>query len=207
MEVIENGNLIGSVNGTVVGGAELVAGKKGLALYVNGKNQYVDFGFQGDSCFGAIRLCANGWVTAFWMRPVDDSLGTIMDTGVYDYERMVIRVNRFILKASLSSADKHWDVSMGIPLQQVWIHIVVAWQPCYGVKLYVDGELADTGITSPSTTSGKNAMPRFVVGANSKYSFRFKSMLDELRVWDAVMSDEEVWTLYIVDAGLYWDIS
>ena len=95
MQVIEKENLIGSVNGTVVGGAALVEGKKGLALYTNGVNQYVDFGYQGDTCLGGIRLCANGWLTAFWMQSADDGSGVIMDTGMYGYGRVGILVNRF----------------------------------------------------------------------------------------------------------------
>ena len=64
MEIIEYRNLIG----TVVGGAALMVGKKGLALYINGINQVVDFSYQGNTCFGALSLCAHGWVTTFWLK-------------------------------------------------------------------------------------------------------------------------------------------
>ena len=45
MEVIEDENLIGAINGTMVGGAVLVECKKGLALYINGVDQVVDSGY------------------------------------------------------------------------------------------------------------------------------------------------------------------
>ena len=36
MDMIEHGKLLGSINGTLVGGADLVSGKNGFALYTNG---------------------------------------------------------------------------------------------------------------------------------------------------------------------------
>ena len=205
MEEIENGNLIGSVNGTVVGNAALVVGKKGLALYTDGVNQYVDFGYQGDTCLGSISLCAYGWVTAFWVRPVDDSSGTIMDSRTYAYERVVIFVHNFILQAYLSSPNRQWEVALGLPSRHNWIHIVLTWQPCSDMKLYIDGNLATTRAAS-SLNPSTNAVPRFVLGANTILRNNYNMTLDELRVWDAVMSDEEVGTLFTVDAGLNWDI-
>ena len=109
MEMIENGNLIGSINGTVIGGAGLVVGKKGLALYINGDDQYVEFGCQGNTCLGSISLCAHGRVSAFWMQPTDDPTGLIMDVGLYGYERVVIFVYDFALMARFSSPDKFWE--------------------------------------------------------------------------------------------------
>ena len=44
-------------------------------------------------------------------------------------------------------------------------------------------------------------MPRFVLGAMNEYDNMYKMSLDEFRVWDTVMSDEEVLALYTVDAG------
>ena len=46
LEKIEDGNLIGTINSTVVVDAQLVTGKNGLALYINGyiNNQHANFG-------------------------------------------------------------------------------------------------------------------------------------------------------------------
>ena len=80
MEVIENENLIGSINGTIFGGARLATGKKGLALHTNGQDQYVDFGYQGDTCLGSFVSCTQGWVTTFWIQMGNDDFGVIVDT-------------------------------------------------------------------------------------------------------------------------------
>ena len=211
MEKIDNGNLIGSINGTVVGGAGLVAGKMGLALYINGVDQYVDFGYQGDTCLGSISLCTHGWVTAFWLQPVGDRSGIIMDTGLYDYDRTLIYVFNLDLKTRFISPKGLWHVSFGLPSQDGWIHIVLTWQPCHGVKMYIDGRLVVIDTSSAMPTRPNADMPRFVVGSNNKYfkmdARMYKMTLDELCVWDAVMNDEEVMALYTVDARLNWDIS
>ena len=205
MEVTENENLIGSINGTVVGGATLVEGKMGLALYINGVDQYVDFGCQGDTCLGSISLCAHGWVTAFWMR--GDRPQVIMDTGLYGLDRVVIRVhNSKDLYARFDTVDKFWDVSTRLLFEQVWIHLVITWQPYYGAKLYVNGELTVTDTSPSNPRTIRYNMPRCVLGATNKYTHMSKMALDELRVWDTVMSDEEVLALYTVDARLNWDL-
>ena len=205
MEVIENGNLIGSINGTVIGDARLVSGKMGLALYTNGVDQYVDFGYQGDKCLGSISLCLHGWVTAFWVQLVNDNHGVIMDTGVYGYDRVWINVNGsgFLNSRFKSSPSKFWCVSLKLPTQQDWFHIVVTWQLCSGAQLYIDGQLVDASPSSDSTPS--NGKPRLVLGATNKYKNIYKMALDEFRVWDTVMSDEEVLALYTVDAVINWD--
>ena len=204
MEVIENGNLIGTINGMVFGGAGLVAGETGLSLYTNGINQYVDFGYQGDTCLGSISLCAHGWATAFWMKLADDPSGTILDFAVYGYESVRIYMARAHFKIRFIDSNKAWGVSVQRPSSEDWIHLVATWELCYGAKLYIDGQL---GVQTKYTSNAFIPSPdiqRFVMGADTKYGHKFKMKLDELRVWDAVMSDEEVLALYNIDAGRNW---
>ena len=201
MELIENGNLVGPMNGTVVSGAVLVSGKKGLALYTNGVDQYVDFGYQGDTCLGYFILCIHGWVTALWVKSEDTGYGVVMDTGYYARHGAMFfftsnRSPRFVFH----TGDKNWYVS-AMP-EEGWIHVVVTWQQCYGTKLYIDGELVDTYTHQYIKPGPAGDFSPFVLGANCRHDFRFKGKLDELRVWDTVMSDDEVKNLYTVDAGL-----
>ena len=201
MELIENGNLIGSINGKVVGGAALVAGKKGLALSTDGQ-QYVDFGCQGNTCLGSISLCVHGWVTAFWIQPIGD-VGFIMDGGVYNgFERVLIQKYKLNFKARLTSLDKEWRVSIALPSLESWLHIVLTWQPRCGFKVYFDGELAVIDDLPDIPSVPNKAIPRFVLGASNIYTFKYKMVLDELRIWDTVMSDEDDLALYTVDTGL-----
>ena len=53
MELIEHDNLIGSINGAIVDDAGFVAGRNGLALSINGMDQYVEFLYQGATYLGS----------------------------------------------------------------------------------------------------------------------------------------------------------
>ena len=204
MEMIENGNLIGSINGTVVGAAELVTGRKGFALRTNSIDQYVDFGYQGDTCLGYFILCTSGWVTAFWVKLGTNTRGVVMDTGASASKGVRITFKKAgYFGISIRHYRKKWNLNGGATTEQGWVHIVVTWRLSSGVKLYIDGELAEA-VTCPSNPVDPAIQePRFVLGASDTYKNRFKGALDELRVWDTVMSDEEVLALYTADAGLY----
>ena len=198
MEIVENGNLVGSLNGTAVGGAGLVSGKKGLALYTNGVDEYVDFGYQGDTCLGYFILCTHGWVTALWVKWEGTGTGVVMDTGYRGvqfifYSSKNPRVNFY-------TGSKTWSIS-AMP-EEGWIHVVVTWQQCYGTKLYFDGGLVDTYTHQYIKAGPEHISSGFHLGADYRYGVKFKGKLDELRIWDTVMSDDEVTALYTVDAGL-----
>ena len=205
MEVIENGNLIGSINGTVFGGAGLVAGKIGRSLYTNGINQYVDFGYQGDTCLGSPSLCAHWWATAFRVQLLGTNTGTIMDFGMDGHEFVQIYMGSSnYLMARFRHSDKVWGVSHQLLSREGWIHVVATWELCYGPKLYIDGQLV-TQVTSPSNPYIRPAdMQRFVLGEDNNYYETYKMKTDEIRVWDAVMDYEEVLAVYNMDTELNW---
>ena len=145
METIVNGSLVGTINGTLFGGPGLVTGKKGLALHTNGRDQYVDFGDQSDTCLGYLILCTHGWVAAFWMQPRNDSNGVIMSTGAMVTGQGVSLVwMAGTLKTLLLSGNKSWSLSYADNTSHGWRHVVVTWHQCHGAKLYKDGRLVST---------------------------------------------------------------
>ena len=88
-----------------------------------------------------------------------------------------------------------------------WFHVVVTRQQCYGTKLYIDVELVDTQTHQYIKPGPARDSPRLVLGASypSYLSYQkcvFERKLDELRIRDTVMSDEDVFALYNMDAGL-----
>ena len=92
--------------------------------------------------------------------------------------------------------------SYSTPLQ-VWIHVVATWKQDHGATLYANGEIIATddtaGVSHDVPTSDE---PSFFIGYSPKYNTKLEMTLDELRVWDTVMSDEEVVALYNGDTGL-----
>ena len=204
MEVIANGMLIGSLNGSVVGGATLVTGKKGFALHANGVNQYVDFGYKGDTCLGYFIFCTRGWIAAFWVQSRSDRFGSILDTGA-DAGRgiNIYWRNGSEVAVIFRAVNKAGFMRSAIPTHQGWFHVVVSWIPCH-IKLYFDGGLVDSR-TFPSSSIPSTPVTdaqRVVIGATCKYRMPFNGSLDELRVWDAVLDDGEALALYRRDSGL-----
>ena len=95
-----------------------------------------------------------------------------------------------------------WVVLTFNLLVSVWNHVVITWQLRCGAKLLLDGDLVDALTYPCDTTDPTIENPRFVKGADyqNRFSSTFEGALDELRVWDAVMTDDEVKKLFIVDA-------
>ena len=205
MDEIVNRKLVGSINGVIVGNAGLVTGKVGLALYTNGIDQYVNLGNQGDTCLGYFILCSHGWVTAFWVK-LGSLPGThaIIDTGVNANKGMGIALFNGYLGAQFRSNTTHWTAGdfWGTPLQD-WMHVVATWKPSYGATLYVNGEMIATD-DAPQVFNvvSANDEPLFIIGYSPYYNSKLEMTLDELRVWDTVMDDEDVLALYNGDTGL-----
>ena len=53
---------------TLHNGAKLVEGLKGSSLHLNGVNQWASLGIHEQSCLGNLRLCAEGFSVAFWVK-------------------------------------------------------------------------------------------------------------------------------------------
>ena len=61
MDCIEDGQLLGSINGSIYNGVALdSAGKYGKAMHTDGVSQYVDLGNHRDKCFGNLDHCPHG---------------------------------------------------------------------------------------------------------------------------------------------------
>ena len=208
MEKIENGSLIGSLNGTIVGGAGLVAGIKGLALHINGVDQYVDFGYQGDTCLGHFYLCPYGWTTAFWVK-ITSVFNVVMSTGATTAAGQkgvcVSWVQEIV--AVFVSGKKQWRLFSPTynHILVGWTHVVLTWRPYSGAQMFNNGTLEDTHEV-PDTIS--NNFPEddapFLVGSFSPYGgiFGFEGYLDELRIWNTALCAEEVSEMFTTDIGL-----
>ena len=171
MEVIHNRNLIGSINGTVVGSATLVMGKKGLALHTNGVDQYVDFGYRGDTCLGYFILCTHGWVAAFWIQLQFDSdrYVSILDTGAGANKGVKIyKRKKGEVAVIFKTIEKSCYLRGASSNVQGWIHVVVTWCPSF-CKLYFDGGLAAAQAFAYITPVTVTRTPRFVIGARDDY--------------------------------------
>ena len=61
--------------GSLVNVNALVDGVRGSGVYVNGADQYVNFGGHRNRCFGNVTFCNQGFSLAFWLKFGNKSLG------------------------------------------------------------------------------------------------------------------------------------
>ena len=135
--------------------------------------------------------------------------GSIMEAGgVPANQGVVLHWEYGTLVAYFFIGHTLWVLDDGGYLKQGgWRHVVVTWCQYYGVKLYINGGLVAATTATAILYLVLNDAPHFLLGAdvdaisNAELN-TFVGTLDEFRVWDMVMSDEEVWGLYTADSQL-----
>ena len=212
MEQIVGGQLSGSVTGTVVGDVKQVPGKQGKALYVNGLNQKVNLGNQRHNCMGDLSKCTNGFVKAMWLQMHKND-----DSGQYTDEyyitngghtknaigvALLMRENKML--AMFRTEDRYWENYYDQEFSlNTWYHVVLVWKTTYGSKVYVNGSLKRHNLDGVSLDNNQNgnAYSDFMLGDHSGSGDGNPGEMtpDELRIWDIVIDDHEVWSLYAAD--------
>ena len=209
MEEIDGGQLSGSVQGVIVGDVKLVPGKRGRALYVNGVNQRVNLGNQRHNCMGDLEKCNNGFIMAMWiqMHKHDDTEYYISNGGqTHQSIGVAMTLRKRKIKAAFGTATRTWDSIYDADVDmQTWYHVVLAWDIATGGKLYINGLLVSHDQNGSTLTSNKQpkAYVDFILGASNRdYKNPGEMTLDELRIWDAVMDDQDVLGVYAADVFL-----
>jgi hypothetical protein len=171
--------------GTVSGAVWSTAGRFGGALSFDGVDDWVTVADAGDlDLTSALTLSA-------WVRPA--ALGTRWRTVVFKEGSPLA----YSLYAHERNAGPVAEVQVGglravrrstpLPLN-VWSHLAVTYDGA-ALRLYVDGALAGTtALTgSMSVTSGV-----LRIGGNNVWNEWFSGLLDEVRIYDRALSQQEI---------------
>ena len=213
MDEIVGGTLYGSVAGILNGDVELVTGKQRRALYTNGLDQWVDLGNQRDNCMGDLEKCSNGFVMAMWLKmhryhkpgTTDDEY-YLTNGGHTKYSMGVVLLMRTkVFLVSFRTASRYWYVTTTAHnTLYTWHHVVLTWDATNGGKIYTNGMLDGEERRAISYTSNRagDTYTKFIVGCENMLPPRnaAEMTLDELRIWDAEMNEQEVWLMYVSDA-------
>ena len=73
------------------GNPEIVDGKVGSAILLNGQQDGIDFGDHSANCFGNLDLCSFGYMTSMWLQiqaPHQDT--HLLSTGVNGIQVMIL---------------------------------------------------------------------------------------------------------------------
>jgi len=102
----------------------------------------------------------------------------------------------FVTDASLGRTRVSYTMP-NFPKPDVWIHLTLAWDETSGIRFYVNGKLAgEAAATGRFDTAldqfGPHARIIAPQGVESTYSYDRGGDLDELRIYDRMLSDDNV---------------
>ena len=84
-----------------------------------------------------------------------------------------------------------------MPKPDQWIHLALAWDETSGIRFYVDGKLAATktatGLFDTNLDQfGPHSRIIAPTGVESSYSYDRGGDIDELRIYDRMLSDDNI---------------
>ena len=205
--------VLGSANGSLIGGAQLVGGKVGKALHTNGLDQWVDLGDQRDNCMGNIDNCNRGLVMAMWLRmhryddPGRNNDEYYITKGGHTERSMgvALLLREKIITVYFRTASKVWELNYDTEvILDTWYHVALSWSRIYGGKIYINGMLGgEDGLgTSHVSNLDGDTYTTLSLGCDntSPPSGAARMTLDELRVWDEMFADMPARYLYSKNA-------
>ena len=175
-------------NGVIGGTANWVAGKNSLALDFDGTSTYIDV--NGEIVRGT-------WTLAMWLRPrdipytaADQDFYAVMHTDAWAAGTMHLhlRQSTSLLNADFNSGP---DVTSTTVLQEnEWYHAVVTVtdEGTGGSQMYINGILEAEGAGG----SGGDFLGPLNFGAWTNNSRFYHGLMDDIRIYDHVLSEIEV---------------
>lgn len=180
-----NGN-----TGTLTNGPTWVTGKIGNGLDFDGSNDYVDA-----SAGSSLKI--NGPQSmSFWMYGEGSSADAFMvgngNASLQGFS--CTHHNGATVYCYIQSGTNYVSASVG---NNVWTHVTASWDGTTGTnskKIYVNGVLISQGASTFGTLSG---WTNFRMGEDATLNrTKFNGKLDEVRVYNRVLTAEEVARLY-----------
>lgn len=174
------------------GNGELVEGKKGNALRLNGRNYYVQ------SDYDQINFGDKPFSIEFWMNSTDDAAymlhkGAIASSNGGNWIGVEYKNGelRFAVDDDVIKSEVKWGDGSNV-FDGQWHHIAVV-RDSYGkeLRMYVDGELK---ATSTDSTGALNCVGQnFVIGnVNLDFDNQYTGLFDELSIYKGVLSATKI---------------
>ncbi|XP_014668354.1 PREDICTED: uncharacterized protein LOC106809698 [Priapulus caudatus] len=162
----------------------IVPGQVANALYLNGRQQFLDLGTSTRTCLDDVRTCRHGFTVRFWMKSpnlsdkmqilsLKDALNVYYDNGR--------------LYASVNTDRDRWVTSYDGIRPERWYFVELSWDPDMGLTMFVNSQHVDVNSVPVHVTRGNRAA-NFYVGRGNTNMQREKYgnvNVDEMEVWDA----------------------
>lgn len=193
----------GTANGTLVNGATYATGKINNALSFDGTNDYATFGNNIDLT-GLAPFSFN-----FWVNPTAATANAVFFSKYDGTKGYLIRKSangNYVNIAILSSGSNYISISSNsivIPSNSYsMISLTYNGTPnVSGFKIYVNATSDTlTSVYNTFTTSASNTSD-FLMGCLTTNSYFYGGRIDEIGVWDRVITQTEVTELYNSGSG------
>ncbi len=169
------------------------------AIFLDGMNDYIEFPGIVNRCFHT-----TDFTVSFYIKPTKYSVfrqSLLSKREICDENNMLdfqLDVNKRELKTDLyETPEKYFkDLSPELP-DTDWIHFAVVRKGIYAYT-YINGQLRRESRRCSGVDIGNEAVLSFSnsICLTTGRMVRFKGGLDELRIYDRALSDEEIAKLY-----------
>ena len=137
MDDIRGRDVLGSdLKATLRGTSNVVEGKIGDALSMDGRRNYIEAGDQSDKCLGDIAICQYGITVAMWIKfdSLDDN-SYVISSGSKGFN---IFYKNGQIYGEVQQGDKNWQASYGGLEIDTWYFLEISWETERGLKMFVD---------------------------------------------------------------------
>ena len=193
--------LVGSHPSQVSGGAKIVPGILGSALYLDGIDGMVDI---GNDCLMEPEMCPEGLTIAFWLKihkyPTGDQIGIIMNSLVNVGETGIqYRLYSEYLRFRLNINGLKWGYFIPLLPLFKW-HFITTTFLVDTFNMYINGCDVSTYTPVEPTSNLGSPLPNrnlYIGGASGYARFVYSEMtIDQLMVWYEYLSSEDIWQIY-----------
>jgi len=182
----------------------LPGGVKGSYLQC-GNNQLLSYWAPGNI------YAQRGTLSFYWRSrdPVDETEFPIFRVGYADHsswDQVWLRIDynghgfdAFVTDVNLGRTRVSYTMP-AFPKPDQWVHLTLTWDETTGIRFYVDGKLAGEKAATGMFDAGLDQFgphSRIIgpTGVESSYSYDRGGDIDELRIYDRALSDENVASL------------
>ncbi len=201
MDSLTGATLTGtSVSGTVFGNPSIVTGFHGNALTFDGVDDYVEFNISPATCLTDIRMCTEGLTISLWIFPFDTSQYSVIFTTISAGDTNYVGFHLLYTSSGLfiryRTDSHHWQCQSNQMHAGKWSHITVVWSNNGAsiIDIYHNAVVRPACTSVPHSTV--NVPEGFRIGADYSGSMHLDASLDEMYLFQNVLSADQVHRLY-----------
>lgn len=191
----------GSHNGTVTGSIQGIAGKISNCIQLNGTaTNGVQIGASTD-----FELTSTGSISVWFVTSVGSwergwIVGTISSYSTPGYGIWLDSGGSPVFSTAVGDASNSIKYTVDMEASTNWHHAVMTWDVNGNLITYLDGSPVDSREITITPTNGDN----FTIGINTDTfnEWVFNGKIDEVGVWNRVLTSGEVTSLYGAGSGL-----